>query len=98
MGLSALRDAAGERPLQRAVQAVPERVHHGLLPFSGGADPLHLALIFGIDEKTAIRYADSARALLEQAAGHSTGPSAKELGPERGDLKNDGHADSTGRA
>ncbi|MER5916433.1 hypothetical protein ABT124_40105 [Streptomyces sp. NPDC001982] len=37
-----------------------------------GADPLHLALVFGIDEKSAIRYADSARALLgetpEQAA------------------------------
>ncbi|MFD5496385.1 hypothetical protein ACFYY3_24025 [Streptomyces sp. NPDC001812] len=31
-----------------------------------GADPLHLA--FGIDEKTAIRYADSARALLGEAA------------------------------
>lgn len=29
-----------------------------------GADPLHLALGFGIDEKTVIRYADSARALL----------------------------------
>jgi integrase len=33
-----------------------------------GPDPLHLSLVFGIDEKTAIRYADSARALLEQAA------------------------------
>ncbi|MGQ4458420.1 hypothetical protein [[Kitasatospora] papulosa] len=33
-----------------------------------GADPLHLALVFGIDEKTAIRYADSARALLGEAA------------------------------
>ncbi|MBB5940253.1 hypothetical protein [Streptomyces zagrosensis] len=33
-----------------------------------GAAPLHLALVFGIDEKTAIRYADSARALLDQAA------------------------------
>ncbi|MGY5061020.1 hypothetical protein ACWDFR_44450 [Streptomyces sp. 900105755] len=32
------------------------------------ADPLHLALVFGIDEKTAIRYADSARALLAEAA------------------------------
>lgn len=32
------------------------------------ADPLHLALVFGIDEKTAIRYADSARALLGEAA------------------------------
>ncbi|PWG13363.1 hypothetical protein DF268_11895 [Streptomyces sp. V2] len=32
-----------------------------------GADPPHLslALVFGIDEKTAIRYADSARQLLQ---------------------------------
>jgi site-specific recombinase XerD len=30
-----------------------------------GADPLHLALVFGIDDKTAIRYADSARRLLQ---------------------------------
>lgn len=36
-----------------------------------GADPLHLALVFGIDEKTAIRYADSARQLLQ--AGLETG-------------------------
>ncbi|GGY90963.1 hypothetical protein [Streptomyces nitrosporeus] len=28
-----------------------------------GADPLHLALVFGIDEKTAIRYGDAARQL-----------------------------------
>lgn len=33
-----------------------------------GADPLHLALAFGIDEKTAIRYADSARTLLGETA------------------------------
>jgi integrase len=33
-----------------------------------GPDPLHLAEVFGFDEKTAMRYADSARALLEQAA------------------------------
>ncbi|WP_185993849.1 hypothetical protein [Streptomyces benahoarensis] len=33
-----------------------------------GPDPLHLAEVFDLDEKTAIRYADSARALLEQAA------------------------------
>lgn len=33
-----------------------------------GADPLHLSLVFGIDEKTAIRYAASARQLLETAA------------------------------
>ncbi|WFB05661.1 hypothetical protein LRS74_00505 [Streptomyces sp. LX-29] len=33
-----------------------------------GPDPLHLAEVFGLDEKTAMRYADSARALLHQAA------------------------------
>jgi hypothetical protein len=32
------------------------------------ADPLHLALVFGLDEKTAIRYANSARQLLITAA------------------------------
>jgi hypothetical protein len=33
-----------------------------------GPDPLHLAAVFGIDQKTAIRYANSARQLLETAA------------------------------
>lgn len=33
-----------------------------------GPDPLHLAEVFGLDEKTAMRYADSARALLVQSA------------------------------
>ncbi|MGW1603050.1 hypothetical protein [Streptomyces eurythermus] len=33
-----------------------------------GPDPLHLAKVFALDEKTAMRCADSARALLEQAA------------------------------
>ncbi|MFI9617027.1 hypothetical protein ACIHCM_36115 [Streptomyces sp. NPDC052023] len=47
-----------------------------------GADSLHLPPAFGIDEKTAIRYADFARALLEQAAEHSASPSGKELGPD----------------
>ncbi|MCY0932568.1 hypothetical protein OTB20_41960 [Streptomyces sp. H27-H1] len=37
-----------------------------------GPDPLHLSLVFGIDEKTAIRYAASARQLLEQSAEAST--------------------------
>ncbi|MGP4091693.1 hypothetical protein [Streptomyces sp. KR55] len=31
-----------------------------------GPDPLHLAEVFGLVEKTAMRYADSARALLER--------------------------------
>ncbi|MFD3923016.1 hypothetical protein [Streptomyces sp. NPDC058595] len=30
--------------------------------------PLHLAEVFGLDEKTAMRYADSARALLHHGA------------------------------
>jgi hypothetical protein len=33
-----------------------------------GPDPLHLAGIFGLDDKTAIRYANAARHLLESAA------------------------------
>ncbi|MFF3390220.1 hypothetical protein ACFYW1_04735 [Streptomyces sp. NPDC002669] len=33
-----------------------------------GPDLLHLAEVFGLDEKTAMRYADFARTLLEQAA------------------------------
>ena len=33
-----------------------------------GPDPLHLAEVSGLDEKTAMRYADSARTPLEPAA------------------------------
>ncbi|MFJ8941154.1 hypothetical protein ACIRL0_36490 [Streptomyces sp. NPDC102365] len=33
-----------------------------------GPAPLHLTEVFGLDGKTAMRYADSARALLQQAA------------------------------
>ncbi|MFI6502951.1 hypothetical protein [Nonomuraea typhae] len=44
-----------------------------------GGDPLHLASVFGLDTKTAIRYADSARELLtttaeEQDPAHSDEP------------------------
>jgi hypothetical protein len=35
---------------------------------ASGADPLHLAALFGLDEKTAIRYATAARALLATEA------------------------------
>lgn len=35
-----------------------------------GGDPLHLAAVFGIDAKTAIRYATTARQLPESAAEH----------------------------
>jgi hypothetical protein len=42
-----------------------------------GADPLHLAAVFGIDDTTAIRYATIARQLLETPARHDdpAGPS-----------------------
>ncbi|SEH01752.1 hypothetical protein SAMN05444920_1221, partial [Nonomuraea solani] len=33
-----------------------------------GPDPLHLAAVFGLDPKTAIRYAENARVLLATAA------------------------------
>ncbi|CAN3978409.1 hypothetical protein KPATCC21470_1032 [Kitasatospora purpeofusca] len=38
-----------------------------------GPDPLHLAEVFGLDEKTAIRYADSARQLLLASPGENPG-------------------------
>ena len=41
---------------------------------ASGADPLHLAVVFGIDDSTAIRYAASARQLLTRP--HETGPSS----------------------
>jgi hypothetical protein len=38
-----------------------------------GPDPLHLAAVYGLDDKTAIRYADAARQLLEtEAERHAT--------------------------
>ncbi|OJF12357.1 hypothetical protein BG844_21280 [Couchioplanes caeruleus subsp. caeruleus] len=46
-----------------------------------GGDPLHLAAVFGIDAKTAIRYATTARRLLESAAEHhDTGGSPRTQG------------------
>lgn len=41
---------------------------------ASGADPLHLAVVFGIDDSTAIRYAASARRLLTRP--HETRPPA----------------------
>ncbi|GAA2820730.1 hypothetical protein [Nonomuraea rubra] len=43
-----------------------------------GADPLHLATVFGLDPKTAIRYADSARKLLITLAEEQDPPSSDE--------------------
>ncbi|MFJ5720845.1 hypothetical protein [Streptomyces sp. NPDC093149] len=39
----------------------------GHRPGAGPRVPVRLAQVFGLDEKTALRYADSARALLERA-------------------------------
>ena len=43
-----------------------------------GADPLHLAATFGLDPGTAVRYASSARQLLQTAAEQRTRPSPRE--------------------
>ncbi len=40
------------------------------------ADPLHLAVVFGLDEKTALRYASTARQLLETQAERTTSPAS----------------------
>lgn len=45
-----------------------------------GPDPLHLAAMFGLDHKTAIRYADNARQLLVTAA-EEQDPAAPERRP-----------------
>ncbi|MFD7017570.1 hypothetical protein [Streptomyces sp. NPDC059928] len=55
----------------RGQDATPERLRVDRQleeALTHGPDPLHLAEVFGLDEKTAMRYADSARALLRQAA------------------------------
>jgi hypothetical protein len=49
-----------------------------------GADPLHLAVVFGLDDTTAVRYAASARQLL--ARPHETGPSVPAGTPASGPL------------
>jgi hypothetical protein len=53
-----------------------------------GRDPLHLAEVFGLDEKTAMCYADSARVLLEQATESGFSP----WKPERSAAGRDDHA------
>ncbi|WP_371583127.1 hypothetical protein [Streptomyces sp. NBC_01314] len=77
---SGLSFGPGRRALHSAISSVACAVLEEAL--THGADPLHLALVFGIDEKTAVRYAGSARALLGQTAEHSPSPSTKELGPD----------------
>jgi len=49
-----------------------------------GADPLHLAAVFGIDDSTAIKYAAIAHQLLETAAGqHDPSGSREPKDPDR---------------
>jgi len=49
-----------------------------------GPDPLHLAAMFGLNPKTAIRYAENARQLLITAAEeHDPASSGKPKGPDR---------------
>jgi hypothetical protein len=76
------------------------RVHRQLdEALARGPDPLHLAAIFGLDPKTAIRYAENARQLLITAAeeqdpaerlegasatcGHPAGRRGKDAGDRR---------------
>src|SRR6266566_599075 len=58
------------------------RVHRQLdEALTQGPDPLHLASVFGLDPKTAIRYAGNARQLLITAAEeHDPGDSASTFG------------------
>jgi hypothetical protein len=50
-----------------------------------GPDPLHLASVFGLDPKTAIRYAENARQLLVTAA-EEQDPAPRPSGQDRGDV------------
>ena len=58
-----------------------------------GADPLHLAAVFGIDDTTAIRYAAIARQLLETAG---RAPRPRELPRTQGPEQPIAHDDTLG--
>lgn len=57
---TALRGQAATLERLRVHRQLDEALVHG-------PDPLHLAMVFGLSEATAIRYAASARALLAPA-------------------------------
>ncbi|WP_057229812.1 MULTISPECIES: site-specific integrase [unclassified Kitasatospora] len=71
---AALRGQAATLEKLRVDRQLEEALIHG-------PDPLHLAEVFGLDEKTAIRYANSARQLLEQPAETATVASPRTHGP-----------------
>jgi hypothetical protein len=56
-----LRDRAATLERLRVDRQLEEALAHG-------PDPLHLAAVFGLDPKTAIRYAENARLLLTTRA------------------------------
>ncbi|MDP4013230.1 MAG: hypothetical protein U0990_07425 [Candidatus Nanopelagicales bacterium] len=58
---TALRGQAATLEQLRVDRQLQEALAHG-------PDPLHLAAVFGLDPKTAIRYADNARQLLQTTA------------------------------
>lgn len=57
-----------------------------------GADPLHLAAVFGVSDTTAIRYATNARQLLTRPHETPTGPPATRV--SKYDTEPDGHPGS----
>lgn len=59
---NALRGLTATLERLRVDRQLEEALTHGP---THGPDPLHLATVFGIDEKTAIRYASTARQLLQ---------------------------------
>jgi hypothetical protein len=60
-GKKELRGQAATLERLRVDRQLEEALAHG-------PDPLHLAAVFGLDPKTAIRYAENARALLVTTA------------------------------
>ncbi|MGP4103825.1 hypothetical protein [Nonomuraea sp. KM90] len=66
MGVGPVSNLWGKAELRRQAATLERlRVDRQLEEaFTHGPDPLHLASVFGLDPKTAIRYAENARALL----------------------------------
>jgi hypothetical protein len=76
-GKQELRGQAATLERLRVDRQLEEALTHG-------PDPLHLAAVFGLDPKTAIRYADNARALLVTTAEEQDPPSPHEPKDQNG--------------
>jgi hypothetical protein len=74
------RPGPGLRDLAGAQSRQPGPGHPGRRRALAQDDALHLAAMFGLDHKTAIRYADNARQLLVMAA-EEQDPAAQERRP-----------------